>query len=105
MTRVENSLAILARNSLEYIDREIDRAVTNLIEADELVRKLTLTGGFDAANITSFKTNRIDKAKEANKNALKMYRWLIGEMSITIPSAYTDAQVDAIDPEIRTHDE
>ena len=105
MARVANSLPILARTSLDYIAQKIDKAIVNLDEAEHLVRKLTLTAAFDTANITTFKNERIEKAKEANKDALKMYRWLIGKLSITIPTAYTDAQVDAIDTEIRTHDE
>ena len=105
MARVANTLARLAINSLDYINEQINISLINLGDADDLVRKLTNAGNFDEDNITAFKNEKISKAKDANKNALKMYRWLIGELSITIPTAYTNTQVDAIDPEIRTFDD
>jgi len=104
MARVANTLARLAINSLDYINGQISISITSLGDADDLVRKLTDAGNFTPANITAFKNDKIQEAKDANTNALKMYRWLIGELSVTIPSAYTNAQVDGIDPDIRTHE-
>ncbi len=39
------------------------------------------------------------------ENNIKMYRWLLDDLSISVPDAYTDAEVDIINPEIRTLDE
>ena len=34
-------------------------------------------------------------------NSIKMFRWLADDQSLTVPPAYTDGEVDAINPEIR----
>ncbi len=105
MARVANTLPVLAKNSLEYIVQQIDQAIGSLSDAEDLVRKLTIAGNFSTANITAFKNDKIQAAKDSNTNALKMYRWLITELSLTLQTAYSDAQVDLIDPEIRTHEQ
>ncbi len=45
-------------------------------------------------------------AKTDIQELTKMLRWLFTEFNITaVPAAYTDAQVDAIEEDIRTHDD
>ena len=51
------------------------------------------------------KSDLIDNVKGHTKNQVQMLRWFFVKENITIPPAFTDAQVDAIWSDIRTHDE
>lgn len=41
-------------------------------------------------------------AKQDEGDIIKMLRWLANDLGFTIPAAFTDAQVDEINPEVRT---
>jgi len=106
LTRVPNSNKTLAHEALMWIDREIRHAMNNLSKSESLINELNSSGAsFDPANITTLKNELINKAKEHNTNAVKMYRWMFDKLSITIPSAYTNDEVDVLGPDIRTHEE
>lgn len=107
MARVANPPRTIARNALGYIENKIHEVNKNLKDADDLITRLQNepTTTFTQANIDAFKTQLMDQAKTANSEAVKMYRWVLGEFSIPIPTAYTDAQVDAIDEDIRTFED
>ena len=55
---------------------------------------------------TTYQSGLNTSAKNDGKDLVKMLRWLLKELGITtLPAAYTNTQVDAIDPEIRTVEE
>ena len=105
MTRIDNTNREIQRASLDYIEREIRQALHDMKDADDEVTKLQNDGSFTAANITKFKNNKINSAKAHNQNAVSMYRWLLDEFNISIPAAFTDAEVDGKNLDIRTHEE
>ena len=51
---------------------------------------------------TAYKSTLKDGANTDIINSLKMFRWLIKDLQLTSPSAYTDSEVDSIDEDIRT---
>lgn len=96
MVRVKNNKRILVREALGYIEQEIHGANNDLREELDTDNKLDVT----------YKTGRDASAKTHVKNAIKMFRWLVEvEFSLTVPNAYTNAEVDAIDIDIRTFDD
>ncbi len=106
MARVDNDDRTLALASLGYVSRELREAIDKLTLALQLIDQLKNSGvAFDAAKITALKDQFMNDAKTRNLNAVKMYRWMFGKLSINIPAAYTDAQVDAIDERIRTRED
>ena len=105
MARIANSERIIARNSLNYVEKKIHEVNECLTDAVVEVKKLTNDGSFTAANVTKFKNNKLQAAKDANSDAVSMYRWVLDHFSIAIPTALDDAAVDAIDEDIRTHDD
>ena len=105
MARVDNDARTIARNALAYIENEIHAVNRALSDSEVKHAELVDEGSFDSANLTTYKNNRMVEAKTHNSNAVAMYRWLLDEFSISIPSALDDAAVDALDEEIRTHDD
>ncbi len=107
MARVNNTPRIIARNALQYVNDQIALVDKNLLDAEELIDRIETepTNKFTQTKIDAFKTQLMNQAKTANSNAVAMYRWILSEFNITIPAALTDAQVDIIDVEIRTHEE
>jgi len=59
----------------------------------------------DARFKTTYLSGLDADGKTDGADAVKMLRWLLGNLSVTIPAAYTDAEVDAINPDIRTKDD
>ena len=54
---------------------------------------------------STYQTGLDAEIKSLGADAVKMLRWLIEEnLSLAAPVAYTDAEVDAIDPNIRTYE-
>ena len=107
MARISNTPREIARLSLAYIQNKINEVNNNLKDTEELIGRIQTepTTAFTTSRINAFKTQLMNQAKTANSEAVSMYRWLLAEFNITIPSAFTDAQVDAINIDIRTHSE
>lgn len=96
MARVANPKRILVRNALAYIEQKIHEANQKLV--DELNQEGKFSTAYVSGTDASAKTNVGE--------SVKMFRWLLGYLNISpIPTAYTDAQVDAIDINIRTFDD
>jgi len=81
------------RNLFAYVTDEINQANRDLKdEADpDTLGRLddTYVAGRDAA------------AKQHLGNAIKAIRWLADDLGETVPPAYTDAEIDALNREIR----
>ena len=68
----------------------------------KLQDELNIEGKFNTAYIDSLDNS----AKTDMKEAVQLFRWLIeNEFGLTPPSAFTDAEIDIINIEIRTHEE
>ena len=63
-----------------------------------LEREADSTGAFDLTYQSGL--DAAIKAEEAK--LFKMGRWLLNDLGISAPVAFTDAEVDAINPRIRT---
>ncbi len=107
MARITNTPREIARLSLAYIQNKINEVNSNLKDTEELIGRIQTepTTAFTTSRINAFKTQLMNQAKTANSEAISMYRWLLSEFNITIPAALTDTAVDAIDEDIRTHEE
>jgi len=106
MARIDNTTRITVRNAQAYIEDQVHLTNNKLREAEDLIKKLTNEGTFTQADITTFKNKLLQDAKDAKKNQYKMERWLISFLNLgALPTAYTDVEVDAIDEDIRTHEE
>jgi len=96
MARVANTKDEIAGGSVSYIINQLQDGLFDFIE--ELDRDSKL----DATYISA----RDDEAKTHADNAIRMLRWLFEiEFGLTPPTPLNDAEVDAIDPDIRTHEE
>ncbi len=105
MVRVANSIKLTVMMANDYIIKQINLTDRKIQESEGLIKKLQDEGVFTTANITSYKNKLIQDAKDAKKKQIKMERWLLNYLGITtIPTAYTDAQVDTENPAIRTHE-
>ena len=106
MARINNTQRQIAINALAYIQDKINEVNKNLMDADDLISRIESepNTSFTQANIDDFKTQLMNQAKTANSEAVQMYRWVLTEFSIIIPDAFTDAEVDAISEDIRTHE-
>lgn len=51
---------------------------------------------------TSYLNGLDSSAKQNASNIVKMMRWMISDLGVGTPDAFTDAEVDAINEEIRT---
>lgn len=105
MARKANTTKDLVLNAQAYIERQIHISNKALTDSERLIKELENAGNFTQSNIDSFKADKIQEAKDASRNAVKMFRWMLGKLSITTPTAFTDAQVDAEDENIRTVEE
>ncbi len=105
MARINNNMRTIARNAMAYMENQIHTANKRLKMVDEFDRD-NPGHTFTTANVTTYKNKLKQDAKASVQNTTKMIRWLFSEFNITtIPSAYTDAEVDAIDADIRTHED
>lgn len=107
MARIANTPREIARNALAHVENCIHQVNDHLREADEGIQRLTdePTTSFVQGNIDAYKTQLEALAATKNTDAVATYRWIMDEFSLTVPAAYTDAEIDAIDPDIRTHDD
>ena len=67
----------------------------------KLNREADTSGHFDS----TYQATLDSSAKADEGDIIKMLRWLAGDLSFTVPAAFTDAEIDAINPEIRTVNE
>ena len=81
--------------ALAYVNSEFNKAENDLQEEQNP------DGRFDATWVA----NRDASAKGHVMNAVKMQRWLLDNLSVTVPAAYSDAEVDLIDQFIRQKDD
>ena len=106
MTLIPNSTRVIVHEAQRYIEDQIQISNNKITQSETTINKLTQEGIFSTADINSYKSKLITDAKEATKNAISMYRWLLKKLNIApVPPAFTDAQVDEIDPEIRQVDD
>ena len=107
MARVANDRRTIARNSMAHTEGGIHANNTHLKEGDSGISRLKTepTNAFDARKVDDYQTQlNTEGAREISK-ACQMLLWYIGDLGIPVPTAYTDAEVDAIDPDIRTHED
>jgi len=102
MVRINNDTKTLMFEAQKYIKEEINFSIKALIDHRRLINQLKELGTLDQVQLDELKADYIQSAKTHGKNAVKMYRWFFGKTGITIPQAFTDVEVDEIDPDIRT---
>ena len=96
MARIANRKRTLIRNILAYCEDQIHSINRHLTVEDE-----------DNPNYTqSYRDGRDAEAKDDLKNLVRMMRYGISKLPIgTLPAAFDDGEVDAINPDIRTFDD
>ena len=105
MARVANTMRTIATRGMAYIEEQIHDANNKLGKVDTFDED-NPGHNFTSGNITSYKNSLKSTAKTDVMNAVKMFRFLFTTFNITtIPSAFTDTEVDAKDEDIRTHEE
>ena len=97
MARINNTKKEVVVRSLAQIENRIHQA--NALLRDEL----DTTGKLDAGYVAGADGNAKSKVGEV----IKIIRWLKEDyFGISgAPAAYTDAEMEAIDPDILTHEE
>ena len=104
MARVENTVRQIASNGLDKVGnllRQVNDTLEEIDNFDEKYRHI----GFQTAKVNQLKNELRTRAKDAYEEHFKWSKWVADKVpNITEPSAYTDAEVDAIDPDIRTHE-
>ena len=80
---------------MRYVSTEFSKA------EDDLQQELNPDNRYTA----SWVADRDTSAKAHVMNAIKMQRWLLDNLGVTVPAAYSDAEVDAIDSAIRQKDD
>jgi len=96
MVRVARSKIGTVSRSLRYVTDKLNDANDKLAEELDPQSKLDATykGALDGG------------ANADARDAIKMIRWLVEDnLSLTPPAAYTEAEVDAIDADIRTEEQ
>jgi len=105
MARVPNSARRKAQGFIGYATDKLRISNQCLRDSEQLVKRLTDEGVFDAANVTTFKNNKIQEAKDNFMSATKMILWGLGDFNVTVPAAFTDSEVDTENEDIRTHED
>jgi len=96
MARITNPKDKLAKKALAYIKSKIDSVNSAFEEELDPNDKLKIV----------YKNARDGIAKDHIDDAIAMLRWLYEtELGLTPPPALTDAQVDAVDLDIRTFED
>jgi len=96
MVRQDNPKDVIANGAVAYIINRLQTALSDFREELDLDNKL------DATYISA----RDGSAKANADDAIRMLRWLYEiEFSLTPPSPLSDAEVDAINPGIRTFED
>ena len=92
---------------MAHTEDGIHKNNTHLTEGDTGIERLKTEPAdpFEARKIDDYQTQlNTEGAREISK-AAQMMLWYINDLGIPAPVAYTDAEVDAIDEDIRTHDD
>ena len=96
MVRVANNKDVIANGAVSYIINKLQDALTDFHE------ELNEETKFSTTHISG----RDSSAKTHADNAIKMLRWLYEtEFGLVPPSPNTDAEVDVINPDIRTFED
>ena len=95
MARINNTLKESLAQLLPYMHR------TTALAEEYMAHENQTSPPLDA----TYKAGRATQYKLEAAKLVKALRWFLNEYSITTPSAFTDAQIDAEDPNIRTHEE
>ena len=96
MARVTNPKDKIANGAVSYIINELQNAVTDFHEELDKDNKLK----------TTYISARDGSAKTHADSAIRMLRWLYEtEFGLTPPAPLSDAEVDVIDPDIRTFED
>ena len=86
------------RNLFAYVSDEINAANRDLRDEADPDTKGRLDDTYVAGRDAAAKTHL--------SNAIKAVRWLADDLSVTVPTAYTDAEIDALEGrEIREFDD
>ena len=105
MARIENTKKELVRRGLDMIENLLGQVNNVFEEIDDFDSKYNHIG-FQAAKVIQLKQELRLVAKNAYEEHFKWSKWVADKVQgIVEPDAYTDAEVDAIDPNIRTHEE
>ena len=107
MARIPNDTRTKAVRSQRHTENGIHANNTHLKEGDEGIVRLRAepTNAFDARKVDDYQSQlNTEGAREISK-AGQMLLWYINDLGIPAPVAYTDAEVDAIDIDIRTSDD
>ena len=95
MAIVTQTKRIKIRNLFGYVEDEI-----HAVNKDLKIEMLN-NPEYDS----TFRAGRDASAKDHAKNIVKAIRWLINDLGLSTPSAFTDAQIDALSREIREFDD
>ena len=96
MARVANAKDVIANGAVSYIMNELNAALEDFHE------ELNLESKLDATYVSA----RDGSAKTHADNGIRMLRWLYEiEFGLTPPTPLNDAEVDAIDIDIRTFED
>ncbi len=106
MTRIDNNLKTRIRLANDYVKSKtflVDRALQKL---DDVQNELA-TEGFTTANINAYKQRIRQKGLDELMKGIQMYQWILAtdQLNQSLPTAFTDAEVDTENEEIRTHEE
>ncbi len=107
MARVANDKKTLTKGTLNYVSKQINTTNQHLVENDEGIQRLRDEPDvkFDTVTTDDYQKQLENLADTSSSEAVQMYLWYLNDQSIATPTAYTDAEVDAIDPNIRTSDD
>lgn len=85
------------------VSKIVDQIITELVKAVNDFRDET---NKDSKFSTSYVGGRDNSAKTHADNAIKFLRWLYEtELGLTAPAAYTEAELDALDRNLRTFED
>jgi len=100
MARTPRSKREINIHSINYMVAHLEKTKEGFKKLDEIT--LLKDEGFSAAQITAYKNKVKLQMKADFEKAGSMYQWIIGENTISLPTAFTDSDVDNEDKNIRT---
>ncbi len=96
MARINNTKRVIAVRILSHLENHIHK-INNILKEE-----LNLENKFSNSHVTSRNQAAIDEGAEI----LKKFRWYWeDQINQSILPAYTDAEIDVIDEDIRTHED
>ncbi len=104
MRRVDNSNKRKATNAFAEITLQIRIILKNLNRIDDMINLIEEQGvPMSAQQKADIRAKYLTQAKNSMKTGFKIWRWLYEELGITPQSPFTDAQIDQVNENIRTH--